>query len=160
MEAANLRVPALAFSGASGAQVSYTILDTDPTSAAVVSARIYNKLTVRVVETVLETAKHRKGSILPLGNVVNINYPSTTNCTSAEQFKWVFTRTLPAPAGTKDVEICGNGGVLTDEVTAFAVPGCWTTVSVFSSATLGDVDAKTQREVVEALKPLLSCQRS
>jgi hypothetical protein len=158
MEAANLGVPALAFSGASGAQDSYTILETDPEDPAVITARIYNVLTVQLVETVLKDSKKRK-DILPKGVVVNINYPSTTNCTDPDEFKWVFTRVLPATNGTKDVDICHNGGVLTDESTAFAVPGCWTTVSVFASATLDDVDAKTQEAVVDVLKPILTCQQ-
>ncbi|KAF5345809.1 hypothetical protein D9756_010878 [Leucocoprinus leucothites] len=157
MEAANLGVPAIAFSGATGSQVSYTALETDPTSAAIVATGIYNKLTVRLVETLLKTTE-KKAEILPPRTVVNVNYPSTTNCSSAEHFKWVFTRTVPAPAGTVDVDICRNGGVLVDERTAFAVPGCWVTVSVFSSVTLDDVDAATQRAVVDVLKPLLRCQ--
>ncbi|KAJ3555083.1 hypothetical protein NP233_g12290 [Leucocoprinus birnbaumii] len=157
MEAANLGVPAIAFSGASGSQVSYTVLDTNPTSSAVVAAGIYNQLTVRLVETLLNTTADQ-AQILPPGTVVNVNYPSVSNCPSASDFKWVFTRTLPAAAGTVDVNICGNGGVLADERTAIAVAGCWTTVSVFSSATLGDVDATTQQAVVEALQPILSCQ--
>jgi len=158
MEAANLGVPAVAFSGASGAHISYTVLESDPKNASVIAAGIYNVLTVKLVDTLLNNTFNKGEEILPPGTVVNVNYPSVTNCTSAEKFKWVFTRTLPAPKGTKDVNICNNGGILTDEQTAFDMAGCWTTVSVFESKTLGDVDAKTQQAVVNALSPLLSCQ--
>jgi len=158
MEAANLGVPAVAFSAASGSQISYTVLESDPKNASVIAAEIYNVLTVKLVDTLLNSTFNKGEKILPPGSVVNVNYPSVTNCTSAEQFKWVFTRTLPAPKGTKDVNTCNNDGVLTDEQTAFDMAGCWTTVSVFSSATLGDVDAKTQQAVVNALGPLLTCQ--
>jgi len=158
MEAANLGVPAVAFSAASGGHISYTVLESDPKNASVIAAEIYNVLTVKLVDTLLNNTFNKGAEILPPGSVVNVNYPSVTNCTSAEQFKWVFTRTVPAPKGTKDVNICNNGGILTDEQTAFDMAGCWTTVSVFSSATLGDVDAKTQQAVVNALNSLLSCQ--
>jgi hypothetical protein len=157
MEAANLGVPAIAFSGASGSQVSFTVLDTDPTSSAVVSARIYNTLVVQFVESLLTTAQGQ-ANILPPGTVVNVNFPSTSSCSSPDDFKWVFTRTLPASSGTRDVEICNNGGVLRDERSAIGVAGCWVTVSVFASATLDDVNAATQQAVVDVLEPILSCQ--
>ncbi|KAL9710552.1 hypothetical protein Ac2012v2_006087 [Leucoagaricus gongylophorus] len=158
MESVNLGVPAVAFSASSGGHVSYTELESNPKSPNITATQIYNVLTVKFVDTLLNNTFNKGQQILPPGAVVNVNYPAITNCTSPDQFKWVFTRTLPAPDGTKDVNICNNGGILTDEQTAFDMPGCWATVSVFSSKTLGDVDAKTQQAVVNVLDPLLSCQ--
>lgn len=76
------------------------------------------------------------------------------------EFRWIFTRLAPPVANTtQDVHVCGNGGVLTDELTAIQVPGgCWATVTAYNAVTIKDVDAKTQAVVVNKLKPILSCQ--
>ncbi len=152
-----LGVPAVAFSGSTAAQVSYTTLETDPTSQFTLAAKTYNTLTVRLVETLL-AANSPGGSILPPGAVVNVNYPSTTNCPNAADYKWVFTRLAPATSATVDVVTCGNGGVLRDERSAIGAPGCWVTVSVYDAVNIKDVDAATQSVVLNKLSPILSCQ--
>jgi hypothetical protein len=155
--------PAVAFSGASVSFVSYTTLESDPTANFTQSAVNYSELTLKFVETLLgdfDPSNNRGGSsgILPSGVVVNVNYPPTDKCSRVEDFKWVFTRMLQAKKGTRDVETCGNHGVLTDENTAIQEPGCWITVSVFDAVTWNDVDVKRQQPVLDMLKPILSCQ--
>jgi len=156
-QAVMLGVPAVAFSGSTASQISFTTLESDPTSPLTLAAETYNTLTVKLVETLLSSHKRGK-DILPPGAVVNVNYPSTTNCSSAADFKWVFTRLAPATNTTVDVETCGNGRVLKDESSAIRVAGCWVTVSVYDAVTVKDVDAGTQRDVLHKLSPILSCQ--
>lgn len=152
-----LDVPAVAFSGSTAGAVSYTTLESDPTSSLTLAAETYNVLTVRLVETLLWST-NSGGAILPPGAVVNVNYPSTTNCPDATDYKWVFTRLAPATSTTVDVETCGNNGVLKDESTAIRAAGCWVTVSVYDAVNIKDVDAGTQGIVLDKLSPILSCQ--
>jgi len=156
-EAVMLGVPAVAFSGSTAGAVSYTTLESDPTSPVILAAETYNVLTVKLVETLLSST-HPGQNIVPPGAVVNVNYPSTTNCSDATDFKWVFTRLAPATNTTVDVETCKNHKVLTDESTAIRVPGCWVTVSVYDAVNIKDVDARTQAAVLHKLRPILSCQ--
>lgn len=153
-----LGVPAVAFSGATASLVSYTTIESDPTSPVTLAALTYDTLTVRLVELLAPANRNNHARILPPGVVLNVNYPSTTNCSSADDFKWVLTRLAPATDTTADVETCDNGGVLTDERTAIAVPGCWVTVSVYDAVTIQDVNAETQRIVLDKLRSILSCQ--
>ncbi|KAF9440267.1 sure-like protein [Macrolepiota fuliginosa MF-IS2] len=157
-QAVMLGVPAVAFSGFTASQISYTTLETDRTSNLTLAALTYDTLTVRLVDLLLKPFTAHGAEILPPGVVININYPPTANCSSVDDFQWIFTRLAPATNATKDVETCGNRGVLTDELTAIQVPGCWITASVYNAVTVKDVDAETQRKVLHKLAPLLSCQ--
>ncbi|KAJ6614677.1 hypothetical protein B0H10DRAFT_1950496 [Mycena sp. CBHHK59/15] len=123
-------IHAAAFSGATGSQISYTTLD-NGTSPLTPTALTYAAL------------------------ILNINYPSTTNCTTPSAFKFVLTR-INVDANATDVRTCGPDHLL-DESSAIALPGCFVTVSVFNPSTKGDVDSKTQALVLSKLKSLLSC---
>ena len=63
-------MPGVAISGSSGSQVSYTTLESDPTSASTLTAHIYANLTATLVAALTADA----GAILPAGTIANVNY--------------------------------------------------------------------------------------
>ncbi|KAI0370897.1 sure-like protein [Pilatotrama ljubarskyi] len=161
-EAAKEGIPSVAFSASSVSQVSYTTLTSTPTSPATLSAFIYATLTTTLTEALLSPAAR---PILPPGITLNVNYGSTTfsssgapsgDCTSASDFRWVFTRILPSSSAT-DVETCGSTK-LPDEGTVVRA-GCFASVSVMNASTKADVDAAMQAAVLTRLEPsgLLTC---
>ncbi|KAK7014052.1 hypothetical protein VNI00_019451 [Paramarasmius palmivorus] len=153
-EAALEGIPSVAFSSPSPplTQVSYTTLESDPSSADTLSAFVYASLTTTFVNTLLGAGCD---PILPKGISVNVNYPSTANCSSSEDFKWVFSR-INADSSATDVETCGSTH-LPAESAVVAHAGCFSSVSVFNASTKADVDADTQAFVLNKLSGLLTC---
>ncbi|EIN05783.1 acid phosphatase [Punctularia strigosozonata HHB-11173 SS5] len=81
---------------------------------------------------------------------------SAANCSQVSDFKFVFSRIFVNESQT-DVEHCGSDH-LPDETTVVAASGgCFASVSVMNATTKGDVDATTQRFVLDKLDGLLSC---
>ncbi|KAH0579869.1 hypothetical protein H2248_002697 [Termitomyces sp. 'cryptogamus'] len=152
-EAALEGIPSVAFSGASGAQVSYTTLESDPTAASSIAAGIYTKLSLKFIKRLLSK---NHGPILPTNISLNVNYPAIDNCTSTNAFKFVFTRINVADNTTTDIDICSSRQ-LPDETSVIATAGCYASVSVFSATNKSDVSATTQAFVYKKLKPILSC---
>ncbi|KAJ7737894.1 sure-like protein [Mycena maculata] len=150
-EAALEGIPSAAFSGASGDEVSYTTLITSPTSTDSESALIYSALTVKLLDVLLTSS----APVLPSGVSLNVNYPSTTDCTSADAFKFVLTRIYLDLFAT-DVETCGTDRLPT-ESDVVAMPGCFASVSVFDASSKLDSDAATQAIVLAKLQSILSC---
>ncbi|CDO70418.1 hypothetical protein BN946_scf184999.g59 [Trametes cinnabarina] len=161
-EAAKDGVPSTAFSASSLSQVSYTTLQSAPTSPDTLSALVYATLTTNFTTALLSSAR---SPVLPLGTTLNVNFGSTTfsssgipngDCASASDFTWVFTRII-ANASATDVETCGTIH-LPDETTVVR-SGCFASVSVMNATTKADVDAASQAAVLERLQPsgLLSC---
>ncbi|KDR74030.1 hypothetical protein GALMADRAFT_157827 [Galerina marginata CBS 339.88] len=148
-EAALEGIPSIAFSGSSGSQVSYTTL-TDTTSSSSKAANIYTSLALKFMTALLNNS----GPILPPGISVNVNFASTSSCSSASSYKFVFTRILASSSAT-DVTTCGTNH-LTAESTAIT-KGCIATVSVFNASTKADVNAATQGVVLNKLTSILSC---
>ena len=151
-EAAKEGVPSTAFSGSSTQQVSFTTLESDPTSPATQAALIYAELTRTFTETLLLSPLR---PILPINTTLNVNFSPTTNCTSAADFRFIFTRNVPN-ANTTDVRICGSDH-LPDETTVIRGGGCHVSVSVIDANEKVDVDAKTQAKVLDRIFPLTSC---
>ncbi|CAA7262642.1 unnamed protein product [Cyclocybe aegerita] len=148
-EAALEGIPSVAFSGASGSQVSYTTLS-DTGAASTRAANIYTDLILKFTNALLNNS----GPILPPGISVNVNFASISNCPSASSYKFVFTRLLANSAQT-DVTTCG-----TDHLTAegtVITRGCIATVSVFNATTKRDVGASSQAVVLNKVAPILSC---
>ncbi|KAF7307746.1 SurE domain-containing protein [Mycena kentingensis (nom. inval.)] len=151
--AANAGIPSVAFSGASGSQVSFTTLTSDPNSASSQAARIYSQLTVKFLDVLLASP----APILPAGVSLNVNFPEVEgSCTTVDSFRFVLTRLLwnflPI-----DVETCGTK-VLPDESSVVGEDGaCQVSVSVFNPATKLDVGASTQEIVLNKLSSILSC---
>ncbi|KAJ7819524.1 sure-like protein [Mycena leptocephala] len=139
-------IPSAAFSAATGGQVSYTTLTSSPTSTDSEAAVIYSALTVKMVNVLLASS----APILPPVIVLNVNFPSTSGCTSAAAFKFVLTR-INSNSGATDVQTCGTTHLPT-ESSVISKAGCFATVSVFNASTKGDVDAATQGIVLAKLE--------
>ncbi|KAI1782922.1 sure-like protein [Ganoderma leucocontextum] len=146
-EAVRDGVPAAAFSGTSGSQVSYTTLESDPTGSSTLAAQIYSELTADFVKALTSTP----GPLLPDGVVVNVNYAAIDNCPSASSYKWVFSR-LVWDAFKTDVEMCGSSHL--PHESDVVDQGCYASISVISSSTKLDVSATLQGQVFDRLKSL------
>ena len=145
----------MAFSAPSSSisHVSYTTLQSSPTSPGTLAAHIYANLTTKFVNAILSD---RSTPILPANISVNINYPPTANCSSVGDFSFIFTR-INADSSATDVNTCGSTHLPT-ESSVVGMRGCFrVSVSVFNATTKGDVDAKTQGIVLGKLKTLITC---
>ncbi|OSD03723.1 sure-like protein [Trametes coccinea BRFM310] len=155
-EAARSGIPAGAFSGLSGSQVSYTTLETDPDSTSSLAARIYSDLTTTFVNALTTSDAARAGdALLPAGVIVNVNYAAVDACPSAASYKWVFSRLVWNVFAT-DVETCGSKHL--PEESDVVKAGCYASVSVLDAQSKLDVNASLQAQVLERLQGLpLSC---
>ncbi|KAJ7619512.1 sure-like protein [Roridomyces roridus] len=151
-EAAKQGIPAAAFSGATASHISYTTLTTNPDSKNTRAALIYSALSVKLLETLFASS----GPILPNNTILNVNFPSTSKCTSPDAFKFVLTRINWAFGVPDDVETCGMTRLPT-ESSVLRQYGCFASVSVMDAGTKGDVDAETQAVVLEKLEGILDC---
>lgn len=145
-------IPATAFSGVSGAQVSYTTLTSDPDANSTRSARIYAALTAHFVDTLFNSGD----ATLPQQVIANVNYAAIDECSSPDDYKWVFTRNR-RDSSAMDVETCGSDH-LPSEAEVVLGKGCYISVSAISAVTKTDVDATTQAAVLAQLQELpFSC---
>ncbi|KAH9922174.1 survival protein sure-like phosphatase/nucleotidase [Fomitopsis serialis] len=155
-EAAKEGYPATAFSGRTGSQKSYTNLTSDPSSSTTKSAFIYAALTVQYTNALLASGS---SPLLPSGVIVNVNYPSTKECSDADDYQWVFARNLANSSAT-DFETCGST-TLPTEKSVVKASGCYASVSVLNATTKTDVDAYMQGQVYNSLTGLpFSCLSS
>ncbi|KAG6837747.1 hypothetical protein H0H93_001673 [Arthromyces matolae] len=150
-EAALEGIPSVAFSGWSGAQVSYTTLS-DTKANTTEAANIYTKLSLKFLKQLLSN----DGPILPKNISLNVNYGPIDNCTSPDAYKFIFTRIFTADNTTVDYRTCGSTQ-LPDETSVIMMSGCHATVSVFSATNKSDVSAATQGWVHNKLNPLFTC---
>ncbi|KAJ6622752.1 survival protein sure-like phosphatase/nucleotidase [Mycena sp. CBHHK59/15] len=131
-------IPAVAFSASTASQDSYTTLTTAPTSTNSKAALIYSALSVKLVNALVASL----APFLPAGIALNVNYPSTSGCTSASAFKFVLTR-INSDSSATDVQTCGTTHLPT-ESSVVAKSGCFASVGVFSASNKGDVNATMQ----------------
>ncbi|CAL1697929.1 unnamed protein product [Somion occarium] len=150
-EAALEGIPSAAFSGATGSQVSYTTLVTDPNSTSSVAARLYAGLVAKFTKALITPAAR---PILQPGITLNVNLAATSGsgCTNASNFRFIFTR-LVANSGATDVSTCGTTH-LPDESTVTRSGGCFVTVTVIDATTKKDVNATVQGVVLNRLQNL------
>ncbi|KAK0201040.1 sure-like protein [Desarmillaria ectypa] len=141
-EAAPEGIPSIAFSAATGSQVSYTTLKSNPDSDGTLAARAYAALSVQFVQA-LTTAE---GTILPTNVSINVNYPSTSDCPDVSNFSFVLSRINEDESAT-DVEWCGTTNLPAES--NVVKQGCFASVSVFNASTKGDVNADTQAFVLD-----------
>ena len=152
MEAANEGIPGVAFSGASGAQVSYTTLDSDPTAASTTSAQIYAQLTATFVAALTGSGP---APYLPADTIVNVNYAAIDDCATAGAYRFVFSRLVWNPFAT-DADVCGSDHLPSESSVVAA--GCYASVSVLDTAWKLDANATVQAQVFERLQSLpLAC---
>jgi len=153
-------IPAVAFSGASGTQISYTT----PSSPDTAYASIYAALSAKFTNALLEgSKKFFFQPILPKDIWINVNFSPTTptSCSKAEDFKFIMTRINAATKDTGfDVLTCNNRGRLPTENSLLDSDGCLVTVSVGEAKTKGDVNAFTQEYARLRIEHILSCPPS
>jgi 5'-nucleotidase len=145
-------IPSIAVSGVSTSQVSYTTLTSDPTSKASLAAEIYSVLSVAFIEKLFANST---SLILPAGTLLNINYPATDNCVDVSNFRFVLSRVEWDPFST-DVHTCGSNHLPT-ETLVHSTSGCYVSVSVVDAKIKVDVNAATQRVVLNKLSGLFTC---
>ena len=157
-EAALEGIPAVAFSGASTSQVSYTTLESDPTSTSSKAALLYADLTVQFTGALLAPTAR---PVLPTNVTLNVNFaPISSKCASASDFEFILTR-LTADSSATDVRTCGSNHLPNEiEVAVITVltGKCIATVSVIDGNTQKDVNADTQAFVLNRLgSDMFSC---
>ncbi|KAF4568390.1 hypothetical protein EYR36_010401 [Pleurotus pulmonarius] len=143
-------IPSIAFSGATASHISYTSLESDPSSQDSIAARIYSSLIVTFVNKLLDGP----GDILPSHTFLNVNFAPTDNCPTADSFKFIFTRLIPNPF-VKDVNTCGKDH-LPDETTTVG-RGCFASVTALDDRLKLDVGKEKQVQVLARLDGLVSC---
>lgn len=141
-------IPAIAFSGTTGSQVSYT-------TATQTYQTVYAQLSTNVTTTLVDSGK----PYLPSGIWLNVNYPtvSSSTCSSASRFKFVLSRINSASSSTAaDVQTCGSTRLPT-ESTVVGTSGCYASISVGVASNKGDASAAAQAVVLGKLQSILSC---
>ncbi|RDX43653.1 sure-like protein [Lentinus brumalis] len=150
-EAARNGVPAAAFSGLSGSEVSYTTLESDPTAASTLAAQVYSNLTSSFVTALASIP----GPLLPPGVIVNVNYAAIDSCPTSASYKWVFSRLVWNFFET-DFETCDSDHLPSE--TKVVNAGCYASVSVISASNKLDVNSTLQGQVFDRLQSLpLAC---
>lgn len=147
-EAALEGIPAIAFSGTSGSQVSYT-------TATQTYQTVYAQLSTNVTTTLIDSGK----PYLPDGIWLNVNYPtvSSSTCSSASRFKFVLSRINSASSGAAaDVRTCGSTRLPT-ESSVVGTSGCYASISVGVASNKRDATAAVQAVILAKLQPILSC---
>ncbi|KIJ55812.1 hypothetical protein M422DRAFT_151484 [Sphaerobolus stellatus SS14] len=140
-------IPAVAFSGKSGSQVSFTTLTANGVE------NVYAAASVRLVEALIASGT----PFLPPGIALNVNYPAATgSCASASNFKFVLTRILSSSSAT-DVTTCGTNHLPTESSILSESSGCLSSISVFNATGKVDVDAAIQGVVLQKLQSILTC---
>ncbi|EJD47246.1 sure-like protein [Auricularia subglabra TFB-10046 SS5] len=147
-EGAKEGIPALAFSGATGSQVSYTTLPNNYSG-------LYAALATSLTGAVVGAGK----PFLPPGVALNVNFPPVSgSCTIVSAFSFVLSRINSAAArDPPDVTTCGSTRLPTESSVVGTRGGCFISVSVYNASTKGDVPSGTQQVVLTKLSGFLSC---
>jgi 5'-nucleotidase len=148
--AAQAGVPAIAFSGATGTQRSYTELS--PGDYSFIYAGAAERLTAALLAS--------GAPLLPAGTALNVNFPAAgpgTACTSAASFEFVMSRVNTALGLPIDVTTCGSSSLPTESTVVGTSGGCFASVSVFSSSTKLDAGKSAQQVVLNKLSTFFSC---
>lgn len=149
-EAAKEGIPAIAFSGTTGDQISWE-------SSVPNYARVYANLSAIVTDALVESGK----PYLPPNIWLNVNFPASTDsaCTDPDDYAFVLTRISPALPiiSGDDVNICGNEGRLPTERSVVSSPGCFVSISVGAADSKLTASADEQKIVADRLQGILSC---
>ena len=147
----NAGVPAIAFSGRDGDHTAWNVRPVPRYST------IYAALATKVVNTLTMSGG---GPFLPWGVFVNVNFPSVghkRSCTSADQVKFVLTRSYATSDPARvDFTTCG-GQRLPTERSVIQADGCYGSISVANASKTFDSSVANQADVHQKLGPILSC---
>jgi 5'-nucleotidase len=148
--AAAAGLPAIAFSGDSGAQRGFKELQPGDSSF------IYADAAVRFTNAVVAAG----APYLPAGLALNVNFPAAgpgTQCTSGDSFKFVLSRVHWVFALPVDVETCGSRSLPSESSVVGTDSGCFASVSVFKASSKLDVGKEDQAAVLKKIGGILSC---
>ncbi|PWY75396.1 acid phosphatase precursor [Aspergillus heteromorphus CBS 117.55] len=147
--AAEVGIPAIAFSGDTGSQTAWDV--TTPTYSTV-----YAELATKVTDELVAAGT----PYLPDEIWLNVNFGAVgdSTCTSADDFKFVLSRIFTAiPLLTPaDVETCGSTRLPT-ETKVVDSDGCYASISVGLASDKLDANATMQAVVLDKLSGLLTC---
>ncbi|KAI9643783.1 hypothetical protein NHQ30_007133 [Ciborinia camelliae] len=147
IEAVQLGVPGIAFSGADGSQIAWNV----PVPAY---STIYAELAAQVVNALVASGT----PYLPAKTFLNVNFPATAECTSASDFSFVLSRIYSAVplVSSADVVTCNNGGRLPTETKVVGTKGCHASISL-GGTDKRDAKAINQAVVLSKLSSILTC---
>lgn len=147
VEAVKEGIPAIAFSGSTGSQISYT----EPTP---LYAQIYADLATNITMAVIDSGK----PYLPDDVWLNVNFPPVDDdtCSKLSDFHFVLSRINIGIFSPDDVETCGSTRLPTER-SVILHSGCYVSISPGDASDKTTVDAERQAVVLDKLKGLLSC---
>jgi len=141
------RIPAIAFSGASGGTLRW---DTSPVPQR---SLVYGQLATQLTNAIIQSGT----PYLPSNVWLNVNFPEVGgSCTDATQFKWVLSRINVGIFSPPDVSHCGSTR-LPAEMSVVGTPGCYISVSVGDATDKTTASAEKQAVVLQKLQTLLTC---
>lgn len=147
----NAGIPAIAFSGATGSQTAWNASSTYP-----LYSQVYADLAVNVTDTLIAAGT----PYLPDDIWLNVNFASVSDseCSSADDFKFIFSRIYTAvPLITPDdVTTCGSSR-LPSELKVSLTSGCYASISVGQASNKSDANATMQEVVLKKFSGILSC---
>lgn len=148
--AVDQQIPAIAFSGRNGERASFTA----PTP---LHSTIYADLALNITTTIIASGK----PYLPAGTFLNVNFPKAEQgkCDDPNKFKYIFTRISTGLLSPRDADWCGSTRLPWEaDVILFKGDGCYVSISpgdAKDKTTVNDVAVQTQ--IINKLKPILSC---
>ena len=145
--AANLGIPAIAFSGTSGDPSPWTS-ETQPHQI------VYAGLSTTIATALLDSG----APYLPGNTFLNVNYPEVTDkaCPRVSDFTFVLSRMNYPLFADDDVQHCGSTRLPT-ESDVVGTTGCFASISVGDSNSKLDANATSQAVVLGKLEHMLSC---
>lgn len=144
------KIPAIAFSGESGEPTAWNA----PTP---LHSKVYADLALNVTQTIINSGS----PFLPEDTYLNVNFPKVEDnrCNSADKFKYILTRINTGLFSPEDAEWCGSTRLPWEaDVILFRGANCYVSISpgdANDKTTTNDV--KKQEQIIEKLKPILSC---
>ncbi|KAF7183816.1 hypothetical protein CNMCM7691_004238 [Aspergillus felis] len=132
-------IPAIAFSGSTGSQTAWNV-------AVPAYSQVYAQLATKITNKIVASGT----PYLPNHVWLNVNFPEvSTECASADDFKFVLSRIFSGLLSADDVETCGSSRLPT-ESTVVGTDGCYVSISVgWSDKT--DAAADVQAIVLDKL---------
>ncbi|KAH9864103.1 hypothetical protein J1614_010036, partial [Plenodomus biglobosus] len=144
------KIPAIAFSGVSGDPAGWNT----PTP---LYSRVYADLALNITTTIINSGK----PYLPDNTFLNVNFPavSDTRCNKASDFEYIFTRINTGLLSSRDADWCGSTRLPWEaDVIVLRGSSCYVSISPGDASDKTTVnDAAVQNQIINKLKPILSC---
>ncbi|KAH6685832.1 5'/3'-nucleotidase sure family protein [Plectosphaerella plurivora] len=142
------KIPAIAFSGASGGTLAW---NTVPVPAR---STVYAELATRLVNAVVAGGK----PYLPEDVFLNVNFQSVNDrCSKADDFTWILTRINPPIFSAPDAVSCGDNRLPREANVILRNDGCYATISVGDATDKTTATAEKQAPVFARLANFVSC---